>query len=130
MLERRLAGWLGLAACLGVVGAACDQFHVQSGLLSYPDPRLWDQAAWVPLNFAVLLTGLVAVTIPLARRALGDAPAPGNAALAKDLAWFVGAYALSGIVAPDHPDLLAAAYLAVWVPRVAARPPPVGASAA
>jgi hypothetical protein len=61
----RLAGWLGLAAGFGLLGALCDQFHVQAGLLSYPDTWLWDQAAWVPLNFAVLLTGLVALTIPL-----------------------------------------------------------------
>ena len=120
-LPRRAAAWLGLAACLGLLGAACDQFHVQSGLLSYPDPWIWDQAAWVPLNFAVLLTGLVAATIPLARRWLDRAPAPGNAALAADLAWFAGAYALSGLVAPDHPNLLAVAYVLTWIARVAFR---------
>ena len=115
----RLGGWLGLALCLGLSGAGLDQFHVQSGLLSYPDPWLWDQAAWVPLNFAVLLTGLVAATIPLARRF--DAPAPGNARLAADLAWFVGVYGLSGLVAPDEPELLAIAYVAAWIPRIALR---------
>jgi hypothetical protein len=74
----RLAGWLRLAAGFGLLGALCDQFRVQSGLLSYPDTWLWDQAAWVPLNFAALLTGLVALTIPLGRLAAARAvPEPG-----------------------------------------------------
>jgi hypothetical protein len=86
----RLAGWLGLAAGFGLLGALCDQFHVQSGLLSYPDTWLWDQAAWVPLNFAVLLTGLVALTIPLGRLAAARAvPEPGPRRLAADFAVWV-----------------------------------------
>ena len=112
----RAVAWLGLAACLGLLGVACDQFHVQSGLLSYPDPWLWDQAAWVPLNFAVLLTGLVAATIPVARRL--EAPAPGTGRLVIDFAWFVGGYGLSGLVAPDAPTALAIGYAVAWVPRV------------
>ena len=119
----RTAGWLTLAVCLGLFGAACDQFHVQSGLLSYPDPWLWDQAAWVPLNFAALLTGLVAATIPLGRAAARrGVPEPGTARLAADLAWFAAAYALSGLVAPDAPTALAVAFVAAWLPRVALRP--------
>ena len=118
----RLAGWLGLAAGFGLLGALCDQFHVQSGLLSYPDTWLWDQAAWVPLNFAVLLTGLVALTIPLGRLAAArGVPEPGPRRLAADFAWFVGAYALSGLVAPDAPGALAVTYFAVWVVRIAFR---------
>ena len=115
----RLGGWLGLAACLGLLGAALDQFHVQAELLSYPDPWLWDQARWVPLNFAVLLTGLVAATIPLTRRF--DGPVPGNGLLAADFAWFAGAYALSGLVAPDAPGALAIGYVVVWIGRIALR---------
>ena len=80
---------------------------------------MWDQAAWVPLNFAVLLTGLVAATIPLVRRFPG--PEPGNGRLAIDLAWFAGMYGLSGLVAPDEPELLAIAYVVLWLPRVALR---------
>ena len=119
----RTAGWLGLAVCLGLLGAACDQFHVQSELLSYPDPWLWDQAAWVPVNFAVLLTGLVAVTIPVARVAAArNLPEPGAGTLVADFAWFVGAYGISALVAPDHPGMLAVAYVAVWLPRIALRP--------
>lgn len=119
--HQRAAGWLGLAAGVGLLGAANDQIHVQSGLLSYPDPWLFGQAAWVPLNFAVLLTSLLAVTALLAHgRALG--PAPAAVRIVADLAWFVGAYALSGVVAPDHPGLLALAFVALWVPRVAIRP--------
>lgn len=118
----RVAAWLGLALALGLLGAANDQFHVQSELLAYPDPWLLDQAWWVPLNFAVLLTSLVAVTMPLARRWLPGAPAPANARLAADFAWFVGAYALSGLVAPDNPGALALAYVVVWIPRVWTRP--------
>ena len=120
---RRLA-WPGLAVALGLLGAALDQIHVQSGLLSYPHPAWWDQAWWVPLNFAVLLTSLVAVTIPLARAGaplLGGSAPPANATLAVDFAWFAGAYALSGLVAPDHPGLLAAAYVVVWVVRIGLR---------
>ena len=118
----RLAGWLGLAAGFGLLGTLCDQFHVQSGLLSYPDTWLWDQAAWVPLNFAVLLTGLVALTIPLGRLAAArGVPEPGPRRLAADFAWFVGAYALSGLVAPDAPGALAVTYFAVWVVRIAFR---------
>src|SRR5687767_6947655 len=101
---QRLAGWLGLAVGLGLFGAACDQFHVQSELLSYPDPWLWDQGPWVPLNFAVLLTALVAATVPLGRLAAArGVPDPGPGTLAADFAWFVGAYGLSGLVAPDEP---------------------------
>ena len=120
---RRLA-WPGLAVALCLLGAALDQIHVQSGLLSYPDPAWWGQAWWVPLNFAVLLTSLVAVTIPLARAGaplLGGSAPPANAMLAADFAWFAGAYALSGLVAPDDPGLLAAAYVVVWVARIALR---------
>jgi hypothetical protein len=118
----RAGSWLALAACLGLLGAACDQVHVQSGLLSYPDPWLWDQAAWVPLNFAVLLTGLVLVTIPLTGVAAArGVPEPGDRRLVADLAWFVGAYGLSGLVAPDYPDALTIAYVAVWIPRIALR---------
>ena len=118
----RLGAWLGLAVCLGLLGAACDQFHVQSELLSYPNPWLWDQAAWVPLNFAVLLTGLVLATIPLGRLAAARGVAePGTRQLSADFAWFVGAYALSGLIAPEAPGFLAAAYVAVWIPRIALR---------
>jgi hypothetical protein len=118
----RARAWLGLAVCLGLLGAACDQFHVQSGLLSYPDPWLWDQAPWVPLNFAVLLTGLVAATIPIGRIAAArGVPDPDARRLAADFAWFVGMYGLSGLVAPDEPGLLAVAYVALWVPRIALR---------
>jgi hypothetical protein len=120
---RRLHAWLGLAVCLGLLGAACDQFHVQSELLSYPDPWLWDQAAWVSVNFAVLLTGLVAVTIPVGRVAAArNLPEPGAGTLVADFAWFVGAYGISALVAPDQPGLLAVAYVAVWLPRIALRP--------
>lgn len=119
---RRIAGWLGLAAGLGLLGAALDQIHVQAGLLSYPDPAWWDQAWWVPLNFAVLLTSLVAVTAPLARGRLAGEPPPGDLRLATDFAWFAGAYGLSGLIAPDAPGLLAAAYLVAWLARIALRP--------
>ena len=117
------AGWLGLTAGLGLLGAACDQIHVQSGLLAYPDPLLWDQAAWVPLNFAVLLTALVVVSRPVALVAAARGlPAPSAGLLAADLAWFVGAYGLSGLVGPDAPATLAVIYAAVWLPRVLLRP--------
>jgi hypothetical protein len=120
----RVLAWLGLAVALGLLGAALDQFHVQSGLLSYPsaDRAWWDQAWWVPLNFAVLLTSLVAITIALLRAGAVDASVPGDGRLAEDFAWFVGAYGLSAVVAPDHPDLLAVAYVAAWLPRVLLRP--------
>lgn len=119
-VRHRASAWLALAVALGALGAASDQIHVRAGLLSYPDPLLADQAWWVPLNFAMLLTSLVAITIPLARRGagLGGTAPPSNASLAADFAWFVGAYALSGLVAPDQPGALAAAYVAVWVPRI------------
>ena len=124
-LERagqRAAGWAGLAVALGLLGAALDQIHVQSELLSYPDPMIWGQAAWVPLNFAVLLTALVATTIPLSRLASDRGLLePEARRLVADFAWFVGAYALSGVVGPDEPGLLAIAYVAVWVPRITLR---------
>lgn len=118
----RVLAWFGLAVALGLLGAALDQFHVQSGLLAYPETAWWDQAWWVPLNFAVLLTSLVAITIAMLRAGLVDASPPGNGRLLTDLAWFVGAYGMSAAVAPDHPDLLAAAYVLTWLPRVLARP--------
>ena len=123
-VRRRALAWLALAAALGLLGAALDQIHVQSGVLAYPDPAWWDQAWWVPLNFAVLLTSLVAVTIGLARIGeplLEGTATPTNGALAADFAWFAGAYALSGLVAPERPGLLAATYLALWAARIAVR---------
>jgi hypothetical protein len=119
----RVLAWLGLAVALGLLGAALDQFHVQSGLLAYPETAWWDQAWWVPLNFAVLLTSLVGITIAVVRARSVDASPPGNGRLVANLAWFVGAYGLSAAVAPDHPDLLAAAYVVAWLPRVVLRPP-------
>jgi hypothetical protein len=118
----RVLAWLGLAVALGLLGAALDQFHVQSGLLTYPETAWWDQAWWVPLNFAVLLTSLVAITIAVVRAGLVDASPPGNGRLVAGLAWFAGAYGLSAALAPDHPDLLAAAYVLAWLPRVLSRP--------
>lgn len=123
-VRRRVIGWPALALALGLLGAACDQLHVQAGLISYPDPAWAGQAWWVPLNFAVLLTALVAATMPLARSGagLGAALPPANRGLLGDLAWFAGAYAASAVVAPGAPGVLALAYAATWVPRIARRP--------
>jgi hypothetical protein len=119
---QRAVAWLALAAGLGLLGAVLDQIHIQSGLLSYPDPWLWDQAPWVPLNFAVLLTLLVVTTIPIGRVADARGYAyPARGRLAADFAWFVGAAAVSGLAGPDSPGLLAIAYVVVWVPRIALR---------
>jgi hypothetical protein len=69
----------------------------------------------------VLLTGLVALTIPVGRLAAAwGVPEPGPGRLAADFASFAGAYALSGLVAPDAPGALAVTSIAVWVVRIGA----------
>ena len=52
---------------------------------------------------------------------LAGSPSRKRDKLATDFAWFAERLRLSGLIAPDHPCLLAIAYVVAWVPRIALR---------
>jgi hypothetical protein len=78
-----------------VAGTALDMIHSASGVLFYPDPAFLGEAWWVPPFF-----GLVAVVAALGhrltRRVLGGRGV--GEGLWPAAAWFVGAYASTGLL--------------------------------
>lgn len=101
-----VGGGLGLSAC--------NQIHVEAGVLSYPNPGPLDVAWWAPLLFGVAALVICAGAVPFARR-LRE---PGTGAFVSGTLWFTGAYAASGIF-DGSPEALAAAYALAWAARVA-----------
>ncbi len=52
-----LAAYLVLFAAGGVLGTALDHLHVAGGVLAYPAPAFWGEAAWVPPLFGGAAVG-------------------------------------------------------------------------
>ena len=103
----------------GVGLALCDQIHVQSGVLDYDTGGFFGQAWWVPLQFGVAALAIVAGAAPFAR---GRAQ-PKFIDFVTGTAWFVAAYAASGLF-DAHPNALAVAFVLTWALRVALAPQP------
>ena len=97
--------------------AACDQMHVQAGVLTHEAPGPFGQGWWVPLVFGV--AGVVIVVV--ARLFAGDARR-GNPVLAAAI--FVAAYASTALFSEDAPYLLAAVLWATGLARLARDPDP------
>ncbi len=113
MISGRSAALLFVAGGLGL--ALCDQIHVQAGVLDYDaGGALFGQGWWVPLQFGLAALAIVIGAIPFAR----GRSRPDAAEVAIAVTWFVGAYAVSGVL-DAHPWALAALLLGVWAPRVA-----------
>jgi hypothetical protein len=112
---------LALFAGGGVALALCDQIHVQAGVLDYETGGFFGQAWWVPLQFGVASLAIVAGARPFAR----GWPAPRPSELVAGAAWFVAAYAASGVF-DDRPGWLAAALVATWAARMARAQRPLG----
>ena len=98
-----------------IAGAACDQLHVQSGVLAYARPMFLEQAWWVAPMFGAFTPVIVWGATPFAPGA-GAAPARD---LVTGAFWLVAAYAGSGLVDARAPTLYAVALLATWLVRVA-----------
>jgi hypothetical protein len=110
---------LALFAAGGIGLALCDQIHVQSGVLDYDTGGYFGQAWWVPLQFGVAALAIVAGAAPFAR---GRAQ-PKLIDFVTGTAWFVAAYAASGLF-DAYPNALAVAFVLTWALRVALAPQP------
>ena len=102
-----------------VVGPLLDQIHVQSGALDYEHPWLWGQAWWVGpqfgVAFAFLAATAVAVQHHLGTREPDMVP---TARIVQQFAWFLAAYAATGLLWRE-PLLLALLLVAALAVRVA-----------
>jgi hypothetical protein len=98
----------------GIGLALCDQIHVQAGVLDYETGGFFGQAWWVPLQFGVAAVAIVAGAVPFARQRAK----PNSADFVTGSAWFVAAYAASGLF-DEHPIALAVAFALAWALRVA-----------
>jgi hypothetical protein len=105
---------LALFAAGGIGLALCDQIHVQAGVLDYETGGFFGQAWWVPLQFGVAAVAIVAGAVPFARQR----EQPKSADFVTGTAWFVAAYAASGVF-DAHPIALAVAFVLAWALRVA-----------
>lgn len=105
---------LALFAGGGVGLALCDQIHVQADVLRYDVGGLFGQAWWVPLQFGVASLAIVAGAAPFVRYR----PAPRERDFVTGVAWFVAAYAASGVF-DAQPEALAAGLALAWLARVA-----------
>ena len=124
----RLVPYVLLVFVLGTVaGPLLDQIHVQSGALSYEHPWLWDQAWWVGpqfgLAFAFLAGTAVTVQHHLGSREPEMVPV---ARMAQQFAWFVAAYAATGLLWRE-PALLTVVLLGGLALRLASVRPDVPA---
>ena len=113
-------GLVGVAGAVG--GAALDQIHVQSGVLSYPHPTLLDQAWWVAPQFGAAVLVMLGAATPMAKAAAKRMPRLSAQQVATEAVWFVGAYAASGVFGNRHPAALALVYAVTWLARLIPRP--------
>lgn len=105
-----------------VVGTLLDAIHAYGGVLSYPDPVLGREAAFVPLEFGLIGAG-VALALPLLERA-ARRPPPAWSATERigELLLFACLYAATAIVEPGGAPWLALGLLALAGVRLAMRP--------
>ena len=110
-----------VASCL--VGPALDQIHVIGGALSYADPWLLDQAWWVAPQFGLAFAAICAISFAAQLR-FGSPPTPPvpSARIAVQVAWFVGAYLVTGAWW-ERPWLVVALLAVALVVRMAADRP-------
>jgi hypothetical protein len=93
----------------------CDLFfHTLPDALSHDEPGWFGQAWWVPLGFAAGTLWFYLSACFFARYL----PEPGPGAVVSGAAWFVGAYAATGLF-HQHPEALALGLLALWLGRLA-----------
>lgn len=105
-----------VCAAVGLLLTLCDLFfHVRFGVLAYANPVLFGQAWWVYPNFVGAALGMYlgAKWLFAARVA-----SVSGATLAFSLAWFVLAYAATGLFS-ESPQALLAGLLLAWAIRTA-----------
>lgn len=114
--------WVGVGVCGALGGAACDQIHVRSGMLAYPHRWFLGQAWWVAPQFGIAVLVMVLAAVPLARQAGGLVAWPTPPVVAIEAAWFLGAYAATGVWGRSRPGVLATVLVGIWAARLARRP--------
>lgn len=110
--------WIWIFVLGAVGGLACDQIHVQLGVLSYPDPMWLGQAWWVAPNFGIGTVLMIVGSRLLARRA--GVPGTRSTRWLIDSLIFVAAYFSTGIFS-DHPVALAVGLAVTALGRLALR---------
>jgi hypothetical protein len=116
----RLAPYVLVVFLVGLVaGPLLDQIHVRSGALSYAHPWFWDQAWWVGPQFGLAFAFLAAVAVGVQHH-LGTRTPPmvPFERIVQQFAWFVGAYAATGLLWRE-PVLLCALLVGALAVRVA-----------
>jgi hypothetical protein len=113
--------WLGLAVAGAVGGAACDQIHVRSSVLTYAHPWLAGQAWWVAPQFGVAVCLMVAASVPVARVSARHSPRPDPTEVAGQAAWFLVAYGATGVFGAHHAVLVASVLAVAWAGRIVTR---------
>jgi hypothetical protein len=114
VVRRRALLFTGAAA-----GAALDQIHVQTGVLSYRKPTFLRQSWWVAPQF-----GVAAVAIAEAARAFAARSPDGGESrsigLGPDAVWFVASYVSTGLCR-RWPRALSTLLLLTFFARLARR---------
>lgn len=88
--------YLILFAAGAILGTALDHLHVAAGVLSYPSPFLFDQAAWVPPLFGFAVVAFAQLHAPFRPPAAGRRP-PSWPRLLAALSLFAAAYAVTAL---------------------------------
>jgi hypothetical protein len=101
----------------GSAGAALDQIHVRTGVLSYAAPSRLGQPWWVGPQFGAAAVGILDTARFFAGRV--DDPAPGQ--VLSDMGWFLTSYVATGLVR-RRPRALCAGLLVSFVGRIGRRP--------
>lgn len=105
----------------GLLGAACDQIHVQFQVLVYPHPDVLQQAWWVAPNFGAAALAILLGSSPLVALARQRfAREPSVLDLAAAWIWFLTAYFASGVL-QTSPTLLLTLFVTTWLARILPR---------
>lgn len=109
---------LSVFALGALVGTALDNLHVRGGVLAYPHPAFFGEAAWVPLLFGAAAVALV-WNHRLLFRAAGERTSGGRFGLA--LLCFAAAYAAT-VALRDRPTIAFDVLFAAWLLEVRRSP--------